>query len=246
VKQIIVIIVLVAGIIGAAVLLGGSDEETTGAVSNNFYGKEDSTVVLTEYADFECPACAQFAPVITQVKEIYKDQVKFEFKHFPLVQIHPNSIAAHRAAEASAQQGKFWEMHDLLFAQQQSWAAQNNSAGGFTNNNPAATFEQYASDLGLDIEQYKADVASDKTIGTINADIAAGREKGAESTPTFFLNGTLVEDLNQLATVEGFSAFLDNALGGSSTENSPNTEADSEAIQSEDEVAKPEEDATAE
>lgn len=241
-KQIIVIVVLVAGIIGGAVLLGGGGDETEGVVSNNVYGNENASVTILEYADFECPACASFAPVISQVKEIYKDLVQFEFKHFPLVQRHPNSIAAHRAAEAAGKQGKFWEMHDILYQRQVSWRAQSTGAGGFTNTNAAETFSGYAQELGLDVVQFDVDVRADTTIGTINADIAQGRGKGVESTPTFYLNGELVEDIAQIATVEGFSALLDEALGRTNggAQNDAAQEAPAE------EVAKPEEETTQE
>jgi protein-disulfide isomerase len=242
VKQIIVIIVLVVGVIGAAVLLSGGDEDNAGAVSNNFYGLESASVTVTEYADFECPACAQFAPVINQVKETFKDQARFEFKHFPLVSIHPNAIAAHRAAQAAAKQDKFWEMHDILYERQNSWRAQSSGAGGFTNTNAAETFRSYAEELQLDLEQYEADVQSSETIGTINADIAFGREQGVESTPTFFINGELVEDLNQLATVEGFTALIEEALVEAGE--SPASDDAEETPASEPEDAKPEEDQT--
>lgn len=237
-KQIIIIIVAVVGIIGAAVLLGGGDEETAGAVSNNFYGAENAEVVVTEYADFECPACAQFYPIINQVKEQFKDQVKFEFKHFPLVSIHPNSIASHRAAQAASNQGKFWEMHDVLYERQSAWAAQSTGSGGFTNTNAAETFRSYAEELQLNMEQYDADVQASETIGTINADISLGRSVGVDSTPTFFLNGERIEDTNQLASVEGFSALiqeaLDEATGTSSEANAP---AQEEAVVPEEETA---------
>jgi protein-disulfide isomerase len=213
-KQIIVIIVAVVGIVGAAVLLGGGDEEAAGAPSNNFFGQESAEVVVTEYADFECPACAQFTPIVDQVKEQFADQVRFEFRHFPLVSIHPNAIAAHRAAEAAGQQGKFWEMHSVLFERQNAWRAQSSGAGGFTNTNAAETFRGYAVELGLDMEQYDADVPSSETIGTINADIALGRENGVESTPTFFINGEQIIDSSQVASVEGFSALIEEALAG--------------------------------
>ena len=240
-KQLIGIIVLVAAIIGGAVLLSGSDEETAGAASNNFYGKEDASVVITEYGDFECPACAQFFPVVDTVKQQFEDRVKLEFKHFPLVQIHPNAIAAHRAAEAAAKQGQFWEMHDLLYERQPSWAAQSTGAGGFSNTNAAEPFEGYAQELGLDVEQFKADVASSETIGTVNADIAEGRALGAESTPTFLLNGEIIDDLNSLATVEGFTALIEEALA--EAEGTESTESTSEATS---EDARPEEEATTE
>jgi len=246
VKQIIFITIAIVAVIGGAVLLSGGDEEVVGATSNNFFGPEDASVVITEYADFECPACANFAPVVDTVKEEFADQVKFEFKHFPLVQIHPNAIAAHRAAQAAANQGAFWEMHDLLYEQQATWRAQGSGGGGgFNNTNAAATFEGFAGQLGLDIEQYKEDVASDETIAVINADIAEGREKGAQSTPTFYVNGELIEDLNTVATPEGFRAFLEAELANVSAESDEDAE-QTNASEPADEDVKPEDSADTE
>jgi protein-disulfide isomerase len=236
-KQLIGIIVLVIGIIGAAVVFSGGGDDVAGAVSNNFYGQESATVTVTEFADFECPACAQFFPIISQVKEQFKDQVRFEFKHFPLVQIHPNSIAAHRAAQAAAKQGKFWEMHDLLYERQTSWRAQSNGTGVSTNSNPGLTFERYAEELGLDVEQYKLDVSANETIGTINADIAAGKAKGAVSTPTFYINGKLVEDLASLATPEGFASVIQTAIDDAEVSSDLGTD----TVQPVEEAIKPEE-----
>jgi len=202
-KQIIIAVVVIVGIIIGATLVGGDSEIVTAETSNNFYGQKEGVVTLTEYGDFQCPACAGFYPIFSQVKEQFKDNVRFEYKHFPLVQIHPNATAAHRAAQAAANQGKFWEMHDRLYEQQQAW----NETG-----NPAAVFQEYARDIGLDMEQYDAEVSTSETLAVINADIALGRENDVVSTPTFFLDGELIEDLNSLSTVQGFSQFIQDAI----------------------------------
>jgi protein-disulfide isomerase len=132
-KQIIIIVLVVVAIITGAMFLGKDSETTVDATgSNNWYGQENGVITLTEYADFQCPACAQFAPLVSQVKEQFKDQIRFEFKHFPLVQIHPNATSAHRASQAAANQNKFWEMHDLLYQNQDSWSSVSS---------PASTFE---------------------------------------------------------------------------------------------------------
>ncbi len=237
-KQIIIISLLVIGIIGGAVLLGGGEDTAEGTASNHFYGQETAEVVITEFGDFECPACAQFYTVFSQVKEAYQDEVRFEYKHFPLVQIHPNAIAAHRAAEAAGNQGKFWEMHDLLYERQNAWRST-----GTASNNPAEIFEGYAEELQLDLEQYRTDVRASETISTVNADIAEGRNIGVESTPTFLLNGEIISDINQLATVEGFSSFIDDALaeanGSAGNENAApdETEGDEAVTKPEDQEA---------
>lgn len=217
-RNMIIIIVLIVGIIGAAVVFSGGGDQAAGVPSNNFYGLEQSSVTVTEYGDFECPACSQFAPIVAQVKENFKDEIRFEFKHFPLVQIHPNSIAAHRSAEAAAKQGKFWEMHDMLYSRVADWRSSGNTGahGVAASNNPASIFEGYAAELGLDMEIYKVDVKDASTISTINTDIAEGRDIGTQSTPTFYINGKLVEDLTAASTVEGFSALIQAELDATS------------------------------
>jgi protein-disulfide isomerase len=228
-KTIIISVLLVVGIVVAAVMLGGDSEIASGETSNNFYGAEEGIVTLTEYGDFQCPACAGFFPVVTQVKEQLKDQLRFEFKHFPLVQIHQNATAAHRAAQAAANQGKFWEMHDLLYQRQQSWSQVTS---------PASIFEDYAREIGLDMDQYSSEVSSSTVLGVINADIALAKEKNVASTPTFFLDGKQIEDLNAISTAEGFAQLIQDAIDekqGSGNESS------AEPTPTE-ETAKPEED----
>ena len=159
-KQVIITVLAVVAIVGGAVLLGGGDDPSSGQPSNNFFGNENSVVTVVEYADFECPACASFAPTVDTIKEQFKDEVRFEFRHFPLVQIHQNAQAAHRAAQAAANQGRFWEMHDLLFLRQAQWAAAQNPS---SVNDPTSIFEGYAEELGLNMEQYRTDAAASES-----------------------------------------------------------------------------------
>lgn len=153
--------------------------------SNHVYGEGKSGVVLVEYGDFQCPACGQYFPVIKSLKEKYKEDITFQFRHFPLASIHPNAMAAHRAAEAAGKQGKFWEMHDKLYEQQQSWS---------TSSSAKTIFDTYASGLGLNMSQYQTDFASTETNAIINADMSAGQALGANSTPTFVLDGKKLEE----------------------------------------------------
>lgn len=235
-RQIIITILIIVGVIAGAILLSGGDDNTVGAQSNNFYGQEEGVLTVTEYGDFQCPACGGFYPIVKEVKEQFKDQIRFEFKHFPLVQIHPNAMPAHRAAQAAASQGKFWEMHDMLYEQQQSWT---------DSSNPASVFEQYARDIGLDMDQYLSEVNTSEVLGVINADIDAGKSLGANSTPTFTIDGEVVEDLSPISTVEGFSAFIqekiDEKTGNASATEESSTEAEDSTTE---EVAKPEENTT--
>lgn len=175
--------------------------------SNHVQGKGTKNVTLIEYGDFECPACGQYYPIIKQVKEKYKDDITFQFRHFPLVQIHRNAMAAHRAAEAAGKQGKFFEMHDLLYEGQTIWK---------NSGNPAANFEGYATQLGLNLEQFKTDVASQEVNDIINADIRAGQAIGATSTPTFVLNGKKLEQNPR--DLDSFNKLIEDAIKENTTD----------------------------
>jgi protein-disulfide isomerase len=200
------IIILAAIIVGfvAIVLLSrgaGTDEiSTTG--SSNIYGNPDSKVTLTEYVDFQCEACYAFYPTVKEVKEKYKDTVKFEIKYFPISSSHSNALAAAAAAAAAAKQGKFFEMHDMLFERQKSWENMSTER--------TATFESYAKEIGLDIEQYNIDLASPETKAIINTDLAEVKKLGGDGTPTFALNGKKINNPDN--SVEAISKVLDDAL----------------------------------
>ena len=203
------IIVLAAIIVGfvAIVLLSrsaGTDDVTTTG-SSNVYGNLNSKVTLTEYVDFQCEACYAFYPTVKEVKEKYKDTVKFEIKYFPISSSHSNALAAAAAAQAAAKQGKFFEMHDMLFERQKSWENMSTER--------TATFESYAKEIGLDIAQYNTDLASAETKAIINADLAEVKKLGGDGTPTFALNGKKIE--NPANTVEAISRVLDDARASS-------------------------------
>jgi len=213
-KQVIIAVLVVVGIIGGAVIFG-KDKEVVWATSSLVYGKADSSVVIQEFADFECPACGFFFPIAQEVKEKYKDQVAFQFKHFPLVQSHQNALAAHRASEAAGKQNKFWEMHDLLYANQEVWNGPSQTDPvGIPTDQAIQIFEQYATNLSLDIAKYKIDVGAPETLATINADTAEGKTTySVQGTPTFIINGKVISDTSTIDSVEEFSALIDEALG---------------------------------
>ncbi len=162
-------------------------------------GNTTATVVLTEYSDFQCPACAAFQPVLTDILDQYGEQLKFEFKHFPLP-IHSLAIPAARAAEAAGQQGKFFEFHDALFANQAVWSK---------SVNPMSNFMEYAEELGLDTAQFKRQYGSSLIKDRIQQELLTARGLNLTGTPTFFLNGeqmkfeTFEEFYNQIAVAVG-------------------------------------------
>jgi protein-disulfide isomerase len=205
-KFIAILLVLVIGFMGFFVFTKKEDAEESSSVSattsQHSQGAGTAKVELVEYGDFECPACGGYYPLLKEVKQKYGDQITFTFKHFPIDSIHPNARAAHRAAEAASNQGKFFEMHDLLYENQTSWRGSNNAK---------SVFDSYAVQLGLDIDKYNADFASETTNGIINADSNEGKAKGVNSTPTFFLNGKQVAN-DEIRTVEQLSKLIDDQI----------------------------------
>ena len=194
-------------VFGAILFFGKEDataptDENGNAVqaSNHVKGEGKKQVVLTEYGDFECPACGQYYPIVEQVVEKYKADITFQFRHFPLRQIHPNAVLAHRYAEAASNQGKFWEMYNLLYQNQSTWSGSNSAD---------ATFRSLAESLNLDMGKLDTDVKSETTNAIINADIAEGQKVGASSTPTFLVNGKKVENPTSL---EAFNKLIEDAI----------------------------------
>lgn len=200
-KRFLIVLAALALIFAGFLWFSRAKEDTTGGQTSN-HSTGSGKVTLTEFGDFQCPACGSYYPVIEDVRQKYGDQLTFQFRHFPLVQIHQNAMVAHRAAEAAGKQGKFWEMYNVLYRQQQAW----------TSSTAAATLmDGFASQLALNMDQFKKDFASEATNNTINADIKAGQALGANSTPTFVLNGKKLDPLPD-RSVEAFSKLIDEAI----------------------------------
>lgn len=162
-------------------------------------GDRAAAVTLLEYADFQCPACASYAPLVQQVGDEYAGRVRIVMRHFPLRQ-HGNAIAAAQAAEAAGRQGKFWEMHDLLYERQNAWVN-----GG----NPEETFRAYAAELTLDAAKFQSDSADPAARAKIDRDQRSGIALGVNSTPSFYVNG---KKINSPRSLEEFKQHLDAAL----------------------------------
>jgi protein-disulfide isomerase len=192
-----------------------STANTTSQGTNHVMGENAKKVTIVEYGDYQCPICeAYFLPVKQAVDTHIKD-IKFQFKNLPLTQIHQNAFAGARAAEAASLQGKFWEMHDLLY-QQINWTNWTNST------NPTPLFENYAKSLGLNGDKFRQDYASDQVNSLINADLAQFDKTGKEkATPTFFVNGVFVENTALTTstgepTVDSVSQFIQSQIDKSS------------------------------
>jgi protein-disulfide isomerase len=184
----ILVAIVVAG--GVAVFMSRESAETETAApgtpapgGGRFKGPADAPVTLTEFGDYQCPACRSYHPIIDELMRRYPTQLKLQFHHFPLVQIHANAMLAAQAAEAAGDQGKFWEMHDQLFLQQHVWASSTNAR---------AFFVSLAGQLGLNASQFSQSLDSTQTRDRILADVAKGRDANIPGTPTFFMNGQLV------------------------------------------------------
>lgn len=155
--------------------------------SNHVKGDNAKKVTLVEYGDFQCPACGGYYPIVESVYEKYKTDIEFQFVNFPLNQIHPNAMLAHRTGEAASNQGKFWEMYKLLYENQTTWSTMSATQA-------ESTFRSYAESLNLDMDKFTADQKSSAVNELINADISKGKELGVTSTPSFFVNGKKIEN----------------------------------------------------
>jgi len=172
------------------------DDTGKASIGNPFVlsrGPRDAPIVITEFADFLCPFCARMGPVLSQLESSYPGQVRIVFKSRPL-DIHPNSMLAHEAALAAAQQGKFWEMHDAIFAHQRLISR-------------PYMFE-LARQIGLDMNTFQGDFNS-RLDSIVQRDAREADQREVEATPTFFVNGTKVVGAR---TLQEFEALINNTL----------------------------------
>ena len=165
-----------------------SASSQNGDIADHTHGSKSPKVTIIEYGDFQCPGCSQASPALKAVTEKYKDHVQLIFRNNPLSSIHPNALAAAAAVESAGFQGKYWEMHDKLYAEQNSWQ----SLDGTERTNYFATTAQ---GLGLDVDRFKTDLAeADRSGARIKKKIAfdkslAGAQNAASATPAILVNG---------------------------------------------------------
>lgn len=160
------------------------DPATAGPAQGQTIGKPDAPVEIVEFADFECPGCGQFATVTepdVRKRLVEPGLARFTFYDFPLPQ-HKNSQGAHNAAACAGDQGKFWEMHDRIYATQDQWNTE-------ATDNPKPFFQKYASDIGLDPKAFEECYDSRRHQGRIMANMAEGERRQVNSTPTFIIAG---------------------------------------------------------
>lgn len=203
-----IIIATILIFVGGAFFISKKDTKTISdskkileVVSDDYIkGNKDASVTIIEYLDFECPACGAYYPLVKELSEKYKNDVRFVVRYFPLMG-HKNGLTSAYAVEASSKQGKFWEMYDVLFENQKAWASKESA--------DPAIFENYADQIGLNIEQFKKDRDSKEVKDRVNNDLSSGKKAGISGTPTFFLDG---EKIPNPKGIEDFETFIDAAI----------------------------------
>jgi protein-disulfide isomerase len=147
-------------------------------VSAHVRGNPDAPVTLEEYGDFQCPPCGMFAAFLQQLEKEYDSRLRVVFRNFPLL-MHEHAREAALAAEAAGVQGHFWEMHDVLYREQEAWSKAPNVR---------ELFESYAGTIGLDLDKIRKDMDSEEVKARVDADRQRGESLGIQITPTLFIN----------------------------------------------------------
>lgn len=163
-----------------------SANSQSGNIGDHVFGKTGSKVTLIEYGDYQCPGCGNAYPKVKAISEKYQGQLAFVFRNFPITSLHPNARAAAAAAEAAGLQGKFWQMHNMLYEGQSSW--ENLNASERTD-----FFVDYAKQLGLNTDTFKTDLSNEKINQKISYDQALAKKVNVTGTPTFYLNGQEID-----------------------------------------------------
>lgn len=190
------IIAFVAFVLVAVAALYYGMNDNTDSGDNTERQGEPSTVHILKYSDYQCPACKAYIPLQEQLETEYGDLVEIEYRYFPLSG-HQFAALAARSVEAARLQGKYEEMHDLVFEHQEEW-----SRGGAQQ-----YFTNYAEEIGLDMEQFEEDVESDEVYRTVESQKAEGERRTVTATPTFFVNGQKLQQNPQ--SYEQFKSIVE-------------------------------------
>jgi protein-disulfide isomerase len=154
---------------------------------DHIQGPADAAVTLLEYGDYECPYCGAAYPIVKEVQARMGDRLRFVFRNFPISTSHPHAEQAAEAAEAAAAQGRFWQMHDVLFENQKRLSDQD--------------LHRYAEELGLDVERFDRELAEHLHADRVHEDFLSGVRSGVNGTPTFYINGTRHDDSYDVETL---------------------------------------------
>jgi len=184
ISSVVIIIVCVLALAGL-VYLSGTSANNSRSLSEitegeHIYGNPNAEITLIEYSDFQCPACSAYREPVKNIVDKYNDKIRFVYRHYPLSQ-HFNAVIAAQYAEAAGKQGKFWEMYDLLFINQNEWSDKRDVE--LTD-----IYEKYAKSLNLDIDKLKIDVNDESLMKKIQDDWKSGQRVKVNWTPTFFLD----------------------------------------------------------
>ena len=163
-------------------------------------GERDAPVTVEEFGDFQCPPCGTLSPYLDGIEREYRPRVRLIFRNFPLP-MHVHAAEAAYAAEAAGKQDRFWEMHDLLYREQDTWSKATDAQ---------KLFESYARMLGLNVERFKADMQSAAIKKIVESDHRAGEERGVKSTPAVFVDDDMVPP--STLSKSGLNAVIDSAL----------------------------------
>jgi len=172
----------------------------TNTDSAHIRGNPDAPVTLEEFGDFQCPPCGKFSEFVEDLLKEYNSRLRLVFRNFPLSG-HEHAREAALAAEAAGLQGKFWEMHDTLYREQETWTKAPNVR---------ELFESYAGTIGLDVDQFKKDMDGDKARERVDSDRALADFLGVKATPTLFINNRPVDPKDK--NPEGVRAAINAAL----------------------------------
>ncbi len=205
---IIGVIVIVGGVWGVFKLAANSNQQLANnpggiqavTAADHKLGSDSAKVKIIEYADFQCPACANAAPNLTQLVKDYPNQVQVIYRPFPLESIHPTAAISAQAAEAAGKQGKYWEMHDLLFQNQTVW-----------ENQPTARdmFASYAQQIGLNVDQFRKDMDSQEIQNLVASEYQQDLNMRLDHTPTMFIDG---KEITTPSNYQGYKSLVESFL----------------------------------
>ncbi len=182
-----------------------------GSQPPNLLGSPNASVTVEEFADFQCGACASVHPRMKELTSIYGSRIKFVFRNYPLsIAAHDKAYDAAVAAEAAGLQGRYWDMQNMLFTNQQAWTS---------NPDYRRIWEEYATKIGLDIEKFKNDMAGLNAKSRVDADLQRGRALNLSSTPTVFINGVSIP-FDQM-TIDLMRQVIDAELAKAVSNNNP-------------------------
>jgi protein-disulfide isomerase len=157
-------------------------------------GPANAPVTLVEFLDPECESCRAFSPFIKQLLREYNGKLRFVVRYMPL---HQNSRLAAAYTEAAGEQGKYWEMQEIMFSRQGEWGERHGQAPSAGQEVPAVLFERYAAELGLDVERLRNSIAENRFASKIERDMRDGQSLGVSKTPAFFVNGRQLARFSQ-------------------------------------------------